>query len=218
MTAKRKPTAKRASISNVPEHESAEEKVLFIWLSHDQIYGKRWSENFGNDPLGRSDAKNRMGQWIEAVGRLPWSAVREAVVRVRNFDRPYDGWLPDLQAFLNLAPKPSAPKPPAASVVRASEVSCKCHLYLIRFCMRNPTPIPKLLNLQMLQETKDVIRKYELVRHENPSLSETVYLPVLSKRLSKLVKEHNEDYLEAEQERLAIQSQEALSSKALLNC
>lgn len=70
----------------------------------DQLYGVRWSQSFGNDPLGRyknaeGDRNPRMDQWIETLAPVPWDRLRGAVTQIRTHPKPkdFDGWLPDLQ-------------------------------------------------------------------------------------------------------------------------
>ena len=70
----------------------------------DQLYGVRWSQNFGNDPLGKyknaeGESNPRMEQWIETFRPLPWPSVRLVVNAIRRHPKPkdFDGWLPDLQ-------------------------------------------------------------------------------------------------------------------------
>lgn len=70
----------------------------------DQLYGVRWSQSFGNDPLGRyknaeGERNPRMDQWIETLAPVPWDRLRAAVTTIRKHPKPrdFDGWLPDLQ-------------------------------------------------------------------------------------------------------------------------
>lgn len=70
----------------------------------DQLYGVRWSQNFGNDPLGKyknadGEQNPRMEQWIETFRPLAWPSIRLVVNAIRTHPKPkdFDGWLPDLQ-------------------------------------------------------------------------------------------------------------------------
>lgn len=90
-------------------NEAAEKKVLAVWKAFEEFYGKRWHDNFGNDPLGKSDAGQRMGQWIEALKYISWPAIKQAIVKIRDMPREWDGWLPDLQSFLQAARKLDRP-------------------------------------------------------------------------------------------------------------
>lgn len=68
----------------------------------EQLYGARWPQSFGNDPLGRyknaeGERNPRMEQWIEALAPVSWDRLRAVVTQIRKHPRPYDGWLPDLQ-------------------------------------------------------------------------------------------------------------------------
>lgn len=79
-----------------------------MWQSFDQIYGKRWSDSFGSDPLGKADAGNRMEQWLDCVKFISWPAVRSTVVKIRSMPKPFEYWLPDLQTFSQLAGREAA--------------------------------------------------------------------------------------------------------------
>lgn len=69
----------------------------------DQLYGVRWSQSFGNDPLGRyknseGERNPRMEQWIETLAPVPWERLRGAVTQIKKHPKPkdFDGWMPDL--------------------------------------------------------------------------------------------------------------------------
>lgn len=72
----------------------------------EQIFGSRWNDKFGNDPLGKyadsSGAKNpRMELWIDVCKYANWNAVKMAVQKIRDMPKPNNDlwWLPDLQIF-----------------------------------------------------------------------------------------------------------------------
>lgn len=131
-----------------PEHDStnsalgaeqaAEKKVIWLWQQMDQMYGVRWSQSFGNDPLGKyknaqGQQNPRMEQWIDALRTAQWPAIKQAVYRIRMFPKPYEGWLPDLQSFtgfLGSAPRPRPPEEP-----KSTWVDSVCGAYLFRLQM-----------------------------------------------------------------------------------
>lgn len=93
----------------------------------EQLYGTRWSDKFGNDPLGKykdADGKPnpRMEMWIDLVKHSSWPSIKAACVRIRDMPKPNNDqwWMPDAQIFsdvlrrssavLDLAPSQSEPK------------------------------------------------------------------------------------------------------------
>lgn len=86
--------------SSAPEDET---KTLWFWQQMDQLYGVRWSQSFGNDPLGRyKDAEGnrnpRMDQWIETLAPVPWDRLRGVITQIKKHPKPqgFEGWIPDL--------------------------------------------------------------------------------------------------------------------------
>jgi hypothetical protein len=86
--------------------ESAEKKVIYVWQAMEQIFGTRWNDKFGNDPLGKyKDAEGRpnprMELWIDLCKYASWPQIKSAVQRVRDMPKPTNDawWLPDLQVF-----------------------------------------------------------------------------------------------------------------------
>lgn len=135
---KRKPTKTPAeqadSINKEREAEAAaEKKVLYVWQSFDQMYGKRWSDNFGSDPLGKADASNRMQLWLDACKYVHWPVIRSTVQKIRLMPKAWDGWLPDLQIFSQLAGQQAAALAPApAKPWGGTWVDKVGNLYLLR--------------------------------------------------------------------------------------
>jgi hypothetical protein len=117
--------------------QHGEKKVLAVWQAFDQIFGIRWSQAFGNDPLGQfKDAQGkqnpRMDQWIDALRPMPWPHLKHALKRIREAQKPYDGWLPDLPSFLGFAGRLPPPEQRRAPLEKISWISSICGLYLLR--------------------------------------------------------------------------------------
>lgn len=95
-----------------PSVEEAERKVLSVWKAFEQIFGRRWTESFGNNPTGIDDPRmslskeSRMTQWIEALRYTPWPQVVVGIERARTVEKPYEGWLPDLPWLMRACGKP----------------------------------------------------------------------------------------------------------------
>lgn len=115
--------------------ESAEKKTLAVWTSFDQIFGRRWSENFGSDPLGNADKSNRMQMWIDNLSKMSWPQVKAAINKIAAHQKPYDAWLPDLPSFVQFAGKTPAPPPRRDSGPPPTWVTKICAISLLRLMM-----------------------------------------------------------------------------------
>lgn len=112
-----------------------------MWQSFDQMYGKRWTENFGNDPLGKykdADGKQnpRMELWIDAVKYMSWPTLKLAIHRIASTPKPKDEvwWLPDLQSFKAFATgaNNTLHKPAEQRRADITWVARVCNTYLFR--------------------------------------------------------------------------------------
>jgi hypothetical protein len=108
--------------------------VKLVWLSMHQMFGDRWEEKMGADPLGESDEKLRNDMWCDALEKVQMPYIRQAINRVRTYDAGADRggqwWLPSLPQFLafagraNLDPvKPSGPPVPPPTWVDKAGIS-----------------------------------------------------------------------------------------------
>ena len=154
--------------------QHAEKKVLSVWQAFDQIFGIRWSQAFGNDPLGQfQDAQGkknpRMDQWIDALRPMPWPHLKHALKKIREAQKPYDGWLPDLQSFLGFAGRLPPPDQRREPPPKMSWISSICGLYLLRTSL-NHGPFSEESMARLVQVQLEVAAKYNAMAKEEKAI------------------------------------------------
>lgn len=121
--------------------------MIYVWQAMEQIFGTRWNDKFGNDPLGKykdSDGNQnpRMEMWIELVKYASWPAVKGACAKVRDMPKPKDDqwWLPDGQVFSSILRATAAvmdySRPSEQRVIRTWP-ELACNTYLIRLTFKH---------------------------------------------------------------------------------
>lgn len=109
-----------------------------MWQSFDQVFGKRWTENFGNDPLGRHNGPDgkpnpRMVLWIDSLKYISWPQLKLTINKIISAPKPEVWWLPDLQTFKQFAGTAAHNQlPPEPEMPPPTWVTKLCNGYLLR--------------------------------------------------------------------------------------
>lgn len=86
---------------------ATDRKVNLVWASFTEMFGKKWPEKMGDDPLGASDEKNRNHSWCDALEKMQHKYVKQAIHKALLHMPTFDGWVPSLPEFMAFAGRAS---------------------------------------------------------------------------------------------------------------
>lgn len=131
------------------------------------MFGKRWGEAFGADPLGKNDPSNRMQLWIDSLKYIGWPQLKMAMQKIRMFQKPYEGWLPDLQSFTGFANRQQqAPLPKQVTRKPATWIDLHCAAFLLQAIRNEPRSFSKATATEIHTAVWKVRDQYNAMRAE----------------------------------------------------
>lgn len=113
-----------------------------MWKGFVEIYGPRWAETNGNDPLGKDAKENRRDHWLEEIKFISWPQLKAAMHKFRRHSKPNDFWLPDLPTFLAFTGKADPNRGvPATPRVALHRIKTYANFRFFRFLLANKTSL-----------------------------------------------------------------------------
>ena len=174
---------------------STDRKVLWVWKSLLEIFGPRWTETYGNDPLGKDDPAKRMGMWIEEIQYMSGPKIKDALYKLRRHQKPNDYWLPDLPTFVQFAGRGSVvAAPPREPERQGSWVDYTCGRYLFQSLRHYPSQISDASLQLILSEMIRIRAQYNEIAKSDETLTQEDVIASLKMAFEKIKTTTPEDF------------------------
>lgn len=198
--------------------EHAENKLIYVWKSLLEIYGPRWTETNGSDPLGKHDPKERKEMWLDECRMLTWPQLKNALYRLRRYQKPGDYWLPDLPTFIGFSGKGVAPTtaPAETAMPPGTWVDSICGKFYLYFL--SSLPIKQELIPAFTKQWNETRSQFNSIIEEDETVKPVEVVITMLRRFAKVPNSGISESMLLSWERAAdkkfAESQKRSSSKA----